>query len=454
MTASIAPSIQYSWDGPGSLSAGQDGLYLRWNNATGRFEMASAGVSDHGGLTGLSDDDHTQYLRMTPTAIDGRNAVALSGAIGTTNVYGHHFQWSSAPGTGANSIIPVSVRSGSGAVFGMRLSDLNGASFYVGNVSLTGGINSPFLLFTGNTVDVYYFGALRASLGQSTALYSSASSVGLVVRGAASQTANLTEWQNSAGTVLSSVTSDGRLLLPVGATAAPSVAYSADTDTGIRFVGAGDIRVVANGTDVFQFAAAGNTTFAGLTVSGNKNFTMTGGLATFNPWTSAGVAVIIKLPASHAANALEVNSSAGSGGDVLRVTAAGALTAAAAISTPTEYIATGASATLRFTNGAGGTIKLGGGGTLQVTDGSSNILATFIHAGGGTLRNAGTTRIQWDATGIGFFGVTPVARPTALTAADAGALNTGDATSDTVIGNMRTRIGELETKLQALGLLT
>lgn len=42
----------------------------------------------------------------------------------------------------------------------------------------------------------------------------------------------------------------------------------------------------------------------------------------------------------------------------------------------------------------------------------------------------------------------------ALTVADTNALNTGDATSDTVITNMRTRIGELEARLQAHGLLT
>lgn len=41
----------------------------------------------------------------------------------------------------------------------------------------------------------------------------------------------------------------------------------------------------------------------------------------------------------------------------------------------------------------------------------------------------------------------------ALTAANATALNTGDATSDTVITNMRTRIGELEARLVAIGLI-
>jgi len=62
-------------------------------------------------------------------------------------------------------------------------------------------------------------------------------------------------------------------------------------------------------------------------------------------------------------------------------------------------------------------------------------------------------RLRLNATGVGFFGATPVAKAAALTAANASALNTGDATSDAVIGNMRTRIAELESKLQAYGLL-
>ena len=69
-----------------------------------------------------------------------------------------------------------------------------------------------------------------------------------------------------------------------------------------------------------------------------------------------------------------------------------------------------------------------------------------------TLTGAGYAQFNTNVR-IGFFGVTPVARAAALTAADAGALNTGDAGSDTVIGNIRTRLGELETKLQAYGLL-
>jgi hypothetical protein len=52
--------------------------------------------------------------------------------------------------------------------------------------------------------------ALSSSLGVQTA--GNAAQRGIVVRGAASQTANLQEWQNSAGTVLANVTSAGNLV--------------------------------------------------------------------------------------------------------------------------------------------------------------------------------------------------------------------------------------------------
>lgn len=57
--------IQDLLDGPGALGAGDDGLALLWNNASGQFEPGAAGVSDHGAMSGLGDDDHTQYLLAT-----------------------------------------------------------------------------------------------------------------------------------------------------------------------------------------------------------------------------------------------------------------------------------------------------------------------------------------------------------------------------------------------------
>lgn len=92
--------------------------------------------------------------------------------------------------------------------------------------------------------------------------------------------------------------------------------------------------------------------------------------------------------------------------------------------------------------------------TELVHNGTSALSLVANTAGGSVLiTSTSGDRFKANATGIGFFGVTPVARAAALTAADANTINTGDATSDTVIANMRTRIGELETKLQAYGLL-
>lgn len=79
-------------------------------------------------------------------------------------------------------------------------------------------------------------------------------------------------------------------------------------------------------------------------------------------------------------------------------------------------------------------------------------------AGAGTgepddLTAAELAAVLATATSAAFFGETPISQPTALTAADAGAINSGDATTDGVIGNLRTRLGEIESKLQALGLI-
>jgi len=71
----------------------------------------------------------------------------------------------------------------------------------------------------------------------------------------------------------------------------------------------------------------------------------------------------------------------------------------------------------------------------------------YVYGGGNQLA-------QFNSTGIGFFGSTPVAKPSALTAAIGGTINSGDATTDTEIANMRTRIAQLESKLQSLGLLS
>ena len=125
-------------------------------------------------------------------------------------------------------------------------------------------------------------------------------------------------------------------------------------------------------------------------------------------------------------------------------------------------------------------LKLGGGLSVAKTVYSTTIHATTIHAttaylgaisitdggnvtlGTGTGTMFGTSPSQKTA----FFGATPIVRPSALTAVSPDAPAGGTGTSQgawstasdrdaaiTLINNLKTRLGELEAKLQALGLV-
>lgn len=89
-------------------------------------------------------------------------------------------------------------------------------------------------------------------------------------------------------------------------------------------------------------------------------------------------------------------------------------------------------------------------GTIVSQSSISIADAKNIVVGSTTGTQIGTASTQK----IGFFGNTPVVKPSALTAADNATINTGDAASDTAITNMRLRILQIETRLQALGLIT
>jgi hypothetical protein len=96
-------------------------------------------------------------------------------------------------------------------------------------------------------------------------------------------------------------------------------------------------------------------------------------------------------------------------------------------------------------------------GTLRIAH--SGTLGRIAMAAGMIIANATgssigpDTRYRWNTTGIAFFDAAPVAQQAALTAADTTTPDTGDAPTDDLIANMRTRINELESKLTAYGLL-
>lgn len=72
-----------------ALGVGVDEYALCWDNDTARFvlrAMSGGGVTDHGALTGLADDDHTQYLLATGarTGASSQAQTFTSGIVGPT----------------------------------------------------------------------------------------------------------------------------------------------------------------------------------------------------------------------------------------------------------------------------------------------------------------------------------------------------------------------------------
>jgi hypothetical protein len=80
------------------------------------------------------------------------------------------------------------------------------------------------------------FGSISSSLGANFNLQTSAATIpGAIIRGAVSQTADLQQWQNSAGTVLAKVTAAGSLVTTSSYTAKTAAYTFASGDEGQLF---------------------------------------------------------------------------------------------------------------------------------------------------------------------------------------------------------------------------
>ena len=95
----------------------------------------------------------------------------------------------------------------SGAVWSLGRNN-GGTAVDSGTVVMKWATNSDYIQFPG-TAGQYFGAANGAPYGQVMIQPTATTTVGLAVRGAASQSANLQEWQNSAGTVLSVVDENG-----------------------------------------------------------------------------------------------------------------------------------------------------------------------------------------------------------------------------------------------------
>lgn len=174
--------------------------------ADGSLSWEDAGVSDHGALGGLGDDDHTQYLLVDGTrAMTGRLTLPtgsrLAVSVGNSQYNGVWFNGDQI-GLASNSVDCFTARS-SGNLLQASTSVVAGK-----DLSVLGG---------------------EVSIVEDTA-----ANVPLTVKGAASQSGNLTEWQDSTGAVVAQVSPSGAFQGP-GATAAYMLGPAPGADsTGLR----------------------------------------------------------------------------------------------------------------------------------------------------------------------------------------------------------------------------
>jgi hypothetical protein len=92
----------------------------------------------------------------------------------------------------------------------------------IGTLTTSGNINTTGQARVGTAT----------SLGQLSVVNASSGNIGAVIRGAASQSANLQEWQSSAPALLSRVASDGSMFAPSFTTTNGRVAVGENTNGG------------------------------------------------------------------------------------------------------------------------------------------------------------------------------------------------------------------------------
>lgn len=208
-------------------SAGTIGLVVRaaasqtanlqeWQNSAG---TALSYVNAAGRL-------HSPYIVLlgsTPVVeiSPGGNSIRREGANGLVRFQSQSFLgagWQFDNSSGNVGTVPLSVKAASGQTANLQEWQNGGGSVraYV-DASGTGVFNSAYLTSAGNSIHYAPDSAIGLLVGTAAA-----SNRGLVVRGVASQTGRLTEWQDSAGGVLSAVNAQGRM----GIFGAPDSSYS------------------------------------------------------------------------------------------------------------------------------------------------------------------------------------------------------------------------------------
>ncbi|NDB61893.1 hypothetical protein EB001_26145, partial [bacterium] len=232
--------------------ASQTSNLQEWQDSTGAIlaKIDNSGTTTINSALNISTSRYGSAMLSLATAYLGNVGVIIRGMSGqTANLQ----EWQDSSGTTLTSINSsgsivfnpnttaavvkwgtVNIWESVGSTASMRLNPygpgyigliVKGASSQSANLQEwqnSGGTVLAYVDSTGRflstrpfrTDDVITAGSQSNTLGQISAISSSSTRIGLVAQGAASQTANLQEWQNSAGTTLAKVDSSGNITAP------------------------------------------------------------------------------------------------------------------------------------------------------------------------------------------------------------------------------------------------
>jgi hypothetical protein len=191
----------------------------------------------------------------------------------------------------------------------------NSAGTVLASVASNGRINAAQLGSTASGKAIITINSDSGSMLLNTA---AAGNVGFIVRGAISQANNLQQWQNSSGTVLASISSGGDLTIPsarmvVGAAAPLSLVMIASVAAGATFVPLVARAAASQTADLTQWQGSSGTINGYVSNTGSRLF-----MATSLTAGSTGVttAAINALPTSAATVGLLVRGAASQTADL------------------------------------------------------------------------------------------------------------------------------------------
>lgn len=310
-------------------SASQTANLTEWQDSSAaiiaRVDFAGRGAFESLG-TGYNSPQGIAWLYVTPRSTGGFSSTVLQVNRGLSGQTGDLQQWQNSSGSvlaniNSNGVLVLNPTSSVAAIINAQSSSATANTGLIIQANTGGGGGDSARFYHQNASQYSHFG-VDSRLGVRTAgtLANSAITVatgndvwnGIVIKGNASQTANLQEWQNSSGSILSSIKSDGSMTIGSSATAA----YGLDVYTGaIRIwngiTGAGQTGTIYLGDGSFSKTFGSQWTFSGgITVSGTPNTFSDGGLISIST-SSTRVPIIARGSASQSANLQEWQNSSG-----------------------------------------------------------------------------------------------------------------------------------------------